>query len=160
MNKPLHTLLGWALLAAASVAAVDAAAMRSGQTPEGLPYAMGGVTYGELRALHGERQKYSLWLVTAVARSGAYLADVKTVIRGADGRVVFDGVLDGPWLFIDLPRGRYAIEATFEGEMQRRMTTIHAGDHHQVFFYFDTGEDVGPGPRGPFEGNPFDGSRH
>ena len=47
---------------------------------------------------------------------------------------------------IDLPLGKYNIEAKLDGQSQQRQTTIHPGDHHQAIFYFGTtkGSKVSP----------------
>jgi len=56
-----------------------------------------------------------------------------------------DRRLDGPWLFMDLPLGRYEVEAQFGDVVQRPEVTVHAGDHHKLVFYFDV-PDNGAGP--------------
>jgi hypothetical protein len=38
-------------------------------------------------------------------------------------------------------------------------TTIHRGDHHQLCFHFDTGDEVGEENRSPFDGNPYNGRK-
>jgi hypothetical protein len=121
-----------------------------------MAYASGGVSIEELRAMHQRREGFSLWVITA-ARSGAHLANARVTIRDASQRVVFDGRLDGPWLFIDLPLGRYEVAATVGGQTQTRWSTIHPEDRHQVFFYFDTGDLVSPDVPQQFPGNPYGG---
>jgi hypothetical protein len=143
-----------ALAIAAALAAGAAQAVDRGQTPFGVAYVSGGVSIEELRALHERREGFSLWVITA-ARSGAHLADVRVTIRDENKRAVFDGRLDGPWLFIDLPLGRYEVAATAGGQTQTRVSTIHPADRHQVFFYFDTGDLVSPDARRQFPGNPY-----
>lgn len=149
----------WTLACAAMALAVSAWPMQNGRTPQGLPYVSGGASDEELAVLHGGRERYSLWVITAALRTGAHLADVRVSIRDAKKQLVFDGRLDGPWLFIDLPLGRYDIEASFNSETQKRATTIHRGDHHQAFFYFNTGDIVSPERVPPFERNPYDGTK-
>jgi hypothetical protein len=134
---------------------VGAWPIQAGKTAQGWVYASGGVSHEELAALHAKRDSYSLWVITAAMKSGAYQADVRVTIRDAKQRLVFDRRLDGPWLFIDLPLGRYEVEAELNGEAHKRKTTIHSGDHHQVFFYFDVPDIVSPEDRRPFEGNPY-----
>jgi hypothetical protein len=99
-------------------------------------------------------------VITAALRTGAHLADVRVSIRDAKKQLVFDGRLEGPWLFIDLPLGRYDIEASYNNETQKRATTIHRGDHHQAFFYFNTGDIVSPEHVPPFERNPYGGTKN
>ncbi|MDE2300189.1 MAG: hypothetical protein KGK18_18730, partial [Burkholderiales bacterium] len=103
-----------------------------------------GVGSDELRALHAQREQYSLWVVTAARPSGAYLADVLVKVFDAKHEVVFDRRLAGPWLFIELPPGRYEVQATHKAETQTKVTTIHPGDHHQMLFYFDVAAQVLP----------------
>jgi hypothetical protein len=94
--------------------------------------------------MESEKGKYSLWIITAARTSGAHLADVNVTIVNAKGEQVFERRLEGPWLMIDLPLGRYEIRARVGQEQKSRATTIHAGDHHQVVFHFDVEGDVLP----------------
>jgi hypothetical protein len=109
----------------------------------------GGVSSEEQAVLYAQRQHFSLWVITAAKKSGAYLADVRVKVTDTQRRVVLDAPLDGPWLFVDLPVGRYVIAAQLNGQTQQHVTTIHPGDHHQAFFYFDVDADVLPGPQSP-----------
>jgi hypothetical protein len=159
MKNRIYSIARSTLLLICAACAAAAWSMQSGRTPQGLAYASGGVSDEELVALHAKRDAYSFWVVTAALTSGAHLAEVSIKIRDASQRTVFSGQLDGPWLFIDLPLGRYEVEAALAGQIQKRFTTIHRGDRHQMFFYFNTGDNVAPAPRGPFETNPYDGQR-
>ena len=148
-----------AMLLTLALTAVSAAAMQSGTTPQGAAYVSGGISHQDLRALHERRNEFNLWVVTAAAKSGAYLADVLVTIRDSKKQVVFNRRLEGPWLFINLPLGTYQVEAALDGKAQTRTTTIHRGDLHQAFFYFDTGDTVGEENSKPFENNPYDGKK-
>lgn len=136
-----------------------AQAIQQGATAQGHRYAFGGVSDEELASLHAQRERFSLWVITAAKKSGAYLADVRVKVTDAQQRVVFDMALDGPWLLIDLPLGRYVVEARLNGETQQQVTTIHPGDHHQVFFYFGVDADVSPKPMPAPPSSPFDSKR-
>jgi len=129
-----------------------AQAIERGTSATGVAYASGGTSHEELDVLRAERPNYSFWLTTAARRSGAHLAGVRVRITEADGGMrVLEHVMDGPWLFADLPLGRYEVEAillderTGRLEIQRGTTAIHAGDHHQMLLYFSTGDEVGDG---------------
>jgi hypothetical protein len=137
----------------------SALATQSGKTAQGVDYLSGGVSHEELRTLHERRNAYSLWVITAASKSGSHLTDVLVTVRDSAHRVVYSGPPDGPWLFINLPLGRYQVEAALNGKAQQRTTTIHRGDHHQVFFYFDTGDEVSEENRPPFDGNPYSGQK-
>ena len=131
--------VGIALLVAAGFLSV-ASGMQQATTAQGQKYASGGVSQDDRAEMQTQRDQYSLWVLTAASKSGAYLSNVRVVITDQQKKVVFDAPLDGPWLFINLPLGRYTIEATHMNETQRRVTTIHPGDHHQAIFYFETGD--------------------
>jgi hypothetical protein len=116
--------------------------------------------------LHAQRQNYSFWLTTAALKSGAHLADVSvriTPLRGTDP--VLNHTTGGPWLFAALPPGRYQVEASFKPaperptQVRRGLTTIHAGDHHQMVQYFDTADEVGVESQPALPGNPYNGAR-
>jgi hypothetical protein len=144
------------ILAVAALALTGLAwSVETGSTAQGRPYVSGGVSNEELQDLHAAREKFSLWVITAARRSGAYLSDVQVNVKDAKRRIVFDGRLDGPWLFVDLPLGRYDIEATFEAETQKKTTTIHAGDHHQALFYFNVAAEVSPEGEKPVPANVY-----
>jgi hypothetical protein len=159
MKTQMQRAVRLACLALALGCAPAAQAVRSGTTASGVPYVSGGVSQGERVELHARRDVYSLWVTTAALRTGAFLAEVRVVVRDSHRSVVLDDRLDGPWLFVDLPTGRYEVEASLGDESQKRTTTIHPGDHHQILFYFATGDEVSPEQEATFPGNPYDGKR-
>jgi hypothetical protein len=136
--------LALGLLAGAGPAAWAAT---RGLTPWGMAFATGGVTSDERESLRADYADRRLWVVTAVRGSGEYLSDARVVVRELhDGqRALFERRLDGPWLFMDLPLGRYEVEVRFGDAVQRREVTVRAGDHHKLVFYFDV-PDNGAGP--------------
>ena len=140
------TKLTRSLVLVALAVAGSANATQSGMTPSGRSYLSGGVSDEERESLQAQRARYSLWIVTALRKTGEYLSAVRLKITDANRKVVFDAALDGPWLLIDLPLGKYSIEAQLDGQSQQRQTTIHPGDHHQAIFYFGTtkGSKVSP----------------
>ncbi|MBX3605700.1 MAG: carboxypeptidase regulatory-like domain-containing protein [Piscinibacter sp.] len=132
-----------ALLLGQGLAADEALALKRGKTDEGIAWVSGGVGLDEVERLRTDREFYSFWLTTAALKSGAFLADVRVrILEAQSQRVVLEQVLDGPWLFADLPAGRYEIEAIHQPagrarlEIQRGVTQIHAGDRHQMVLYF------------------------
>lgn len=134
-----------AVACAATMAALmtdSALAITSGKTGLGGAYVSGGIGQGEIASLEAQRDKYSLWVITAAKVSGAYLADVQVKIRDKDGKLALDHRLEGPWLLVDLPLGRFEVEASYAGQTSRKTTTIHAGDRHQMVFYFDLPADA------------------
>ena len=152
--------LGIATLFLASVGLVHpglVAAQTRGKTVAGSTYVTGGVTVAELRKLDGEKDNYSLWITTAAKESGAYLSDVKLKITGAKKQVVLDTTMIGPWLMVDLPAGKYTVEAGFKDQTQKRTTHIRAGEHEQMIMYFESPAEVSPDWVSPFKDSPYSG---
>lgn len=150
MNQPARmTPLGRrsiaVLAAAASIAvASPSLASTSGKTAQGWAFLDGGIGQTETETMESERGQYSLWIMTAGRTSGAHLADVDVAIVNDKGEQVFERRLQGPWLMIDLPLGRYEVRSRYGQESQSRITTIHPGDHHQIVFYFNVAVEVLP----------------
>ena len=133
----------------ASRPAGDAIAATEGKTAQGEAYVSGGVSLGEREALDARRANFSLWVATAAKASGSYLADVSVTITDDAGNPVLETQLDGPWLLVNLKHGRYTVEARFDSKIQRKTTTVHKNDHHEMLFYFDA--QVETLPRGARE---------
>ena len=116
----------------------------------GLPYVSGGIGSSEQAELYKERDSYNLWLTTVAKGSGAYLAAVR--VRILDRRTqqpVLEHTLDGPWLFVELPAGRYEIEASYRESPEKaeqtlkRALTLQPRAHRQLVLRFDVNDQVG-----------------
>lgn len=147
MNRMVKNLaralcVGWLVTFSVASAAVD-----RGILPQSGAFVVGGIGQEEIAQLNAERNNYSFWAITAVKGSGEHLADVRMQISDRSKRVVFDLVLSGPWLLIDLPPGIYEVEATYNGETHAKTTTIRAGGHHQAVFYFNVPHEAPSGAK-------------
>jgi len=116
--------------------------MVRGTTELGQPFVTGGVGADEIDTLNREKAQYALAILTAAKGSGAFLADVHIRITDAKSKQVLDSVMDGPWLLVDLPAGRYLVEAVLNSRVQKSVVTLGAGDHRQTAFYFDVPGEV------------------
>lgn len=152
------TPLSAILVATLALTALPADAQPSrGRTSDGIAFAAGGISVSEQQDLERHKDRFSLWVTTAARKSGAYLADVQVKISDGAGKVLFNAPLPGPWLFIDLPPGRYTVEATHRGKPQTRSTQIRTGDRHQMVFHFDDPAQVSPEREKPFKASPYGG---
>ena len=86
-------------------------------------YISGGVSEEARDNLQAMRQDFNLKLVLAT-RSGAYLSDVDVVVSDAQGQRLLDARSEGPWFFARLPSGRYTVEASANGTLQRKSVNI------------------------------------
>ncbi len=134
MRKPAIQLsIGMLVL----LLAAPVAPMSDGKTAQGEPYVTGGIGAGELEDLEKQRHRFSLRVLTAAKGSGAYLADVLITITDAAGKTVLSTNADGPWLYVNLKLGDYKVTAMYKAQIKHQATKIHAGDRHEIFFYFD-----------------------
>jgi len=85
----------------------------------GIAYVTGGVGQDEATALRRLAPGYSM-RGTFTTASGEYLSGVAVQIFGSDGKVVFAGTSDGPYLFARLPSGHYRVIATFDSVERTR----------------------------------------
>lgn len=108
-----------------------------------------GARQGDVRVLHGgigaedraamqsQAADYNLQLTFAVKGSGAYLSDVKVVIRDARGNAVLDTVASGPWLFARLPQGEFTVAASVMDQTLTQRLSVPAAGRRDWVFRFD-----------------------
>lgn len=126
------------LLACAGAAiAFGAQAQAAGAVPamrgEGSArYVCGGIGSDESTAMRAAMKDHPLSLLFARA-DGAYLADVAVTIRSASGREALALRADGPVCLVDLPAGRYTVEAVAGGASKRQDVTLGSGPRSADF---------------------------
>lgn len=134
--------VGVAALAAAWLAAPARAEVERGTTMDGHAFLEGGIGQDEVRTLEGERGNYALTVITAERRHGEYLSDVHLRIMDARGTPVLDRTLTGPLLLVDLPPGRYTLEAAYRDAVRRSAVTLHPNEHRRLVIGFDVPADA------------------
>ncbi|MBL8344924.1 MAG: hypothetical protein JNN03_05750 [Rubrivivax sp.] len=143
MSRTLHR---WA---AATAAGLTFAGAAFAANPPPIPVRSGGVSVDEFAELNRQASEYSLKLILAAKRSGAYLADVDVVVRSLPSRnVVLEHRSEGPLVLAALPPGRYEVIASY-GQVRpgaptshTRVVTISPSGLAQMVMYFDTGDEV------------------
>lgn len=107
----------------------------------GISYIGGGVGVAERAALEQWAKDYTLRIEMA-RKSGEYLGDMQVRVFNAMGETVLEAPSDGPLFYVQLPDGRYAVEAgpldspapsTVGLSPQIREVTITAGRQARVF---------------------------
>jgi hypothetical protein len=87
----------------------------------GIPYMSGGVGEQERLCLAPMEKDYNLKMVFSL-NSKQYLANETVTIHDMQGREVFLGRVDGPWLFVRLPSGDCKVTVSSE---DRKSETRH-----------------------------------
>lgn len=123
-----------------------AQALERGTTAQQRAYVSGGVGAQEQAELEAMQRRFTLWVLTVDARSGAWLSDAAVELRAADGAVVLATQMAGPYLLVDLAPGRYQLIVTVAGQTRAQPVHVAAGGVRRVVLRFDTGADVLPAP--------------
>lgn len=117
-------MLGLIFLNAQSILAyqADGISIEQGKS-NGVPFMTGGVGLNERAVMKNMAGHYNVRLVFATI-SGAYLTDVKVVIHDGNNRTLIDKESNGPWFFVDLPKGRYSVTAIHSGTKETREAAL------------------------------------
>lgn len=111
-------LLGvWSILFILSIGLGEEEFLKRGRS-EGIPFLSGGVGIRERELLNEMGKGYSLKMVFSNKR-GEYLTDIVVRVLDSREKVILTTVSNGPWLFIDLPEGVYALEASFMADRKK-----------------------------------------
>ncbi|WP_077000243.1 hypothetical protein [Variovorax sp. KK3] len=95
-------------------------------------YACGGIGSDESTAMRAAMKDHPLALLFARA-GGEYLANVDVRIKGANGDTALAMRASGPVCLVDLPAGRYTVEATTEGMTKTHNVTVGRGSQTADF---------------------------
>ena len=96
-------------------------------------YVSGGVTQDEAQAMQSLAPQYNLRAVF-IAHTGQYLADIPVSIKNERGDVVFDGISEGPMLWVSVPPGKYVVTA--QHSTQSLAQRIEVGRQTGAAHYF------------------------
>jgi len=119
-----------AMLSAPALAA-DEVIVRGGN---GISHVSGGVGVDSIERLAAIAGQFNLKLVFALD-SGSYLSGVEVSIMDAAGKKTLLAVTtEGPWLLVNLPKGRYRVVATLADTPVRRDVLIGAARLQTVDF--------------------------
>ena len=113
----------------------------------------GGVGNDERRELAAAAQDASLTLQFSLAGRGNYIADVDVTVTPANGNA-FSARTDGPICYVQLPPGRYKVEASYNGTRRSANATVPAkgGKRVRIAMSFPAAAaDIDPAPVSPEE---------
>ena len=105
-------------------------------TPSGIEYITGGIGDEENDKMNAVRKDYDVHMTFAHPKTGSYISGVKVTIKNDKNVIVLDRVLSGPHFFINLEKGKYIIEASFEGNSQIKTISTYDGHAKNLVYYF------------------------
>ena len=109
------------------------------QYSQGISYITGGVGEGETVAILAEAKQWPLLLEMSQIENGrgVWIFGATIKIMGiAKKQIVFDAQADGPYMLVNLAPGDYAIEAIYEGVMQKRAVSIKADSSQKIALFW------------------------
>ncbi|GAA4358075.1 hypothetical protein GCM10023165_52670 [Variovorax defluvii] len=95
-------------------------------------FACGGIGSDESGAMRAAMKDHPLSLLFARA-TGEYLANVDVTIKAAGGDTALAMRASGPVCLVDLPAGRYTVEASTEGMTKSHTVTVGRGSQTADF---------------------------
>ena len=103
-----------------------------------ISYVSGGVCSEEVNFMKGIAQHFPLEIVLVQQVDGKeiYIADVNISLHNAQQEEVLYVVTDGPFLFVNLPDGKYTITATYHDIQQTKQVNI-TKKHSRVVMLWD-----------------------
>lgn len=96
------------------------------QYSQGIAYISGGVGEEESQAILAEAKQWPVLLELSQLENGrgVWIFGAKIKILNANNQVVFDAQADGPYMLINLPKGDYQLEGTYEEKVQKRSLAV------------------------------------
>ncbi|GAA6118702.1 carboxypeptidase regulatory-like domain-containing protein [Acidovorax sp. FG27] len=106
----------------------ESSAMPAAKRHGALEYSCGGIGIDESTAMRAAMKDHPLSLLFA-ASGGAYEADVQVAIQpeGANAGQPMRFTANGPICLVNLPAGKYAVEASAAGQTKRQSVTVGMG---------------------------------
>lgn len=129
-------LLMVAMCAAAYAGAQSENALPAARTVAGVKYVQGGVGKDESQAMLKEAGRYPLSVVFSGGKSNNYVADVDIRVRDAAGKTVLQTNSEGPIMLIDLPAGKYLIDAEYRDKTLTQRVELTAKRPARLDFHW------------------------
>lgn len=141
MLRSTTTFLAIAALCAAPYAAAQPeSALPEMHTQAGVKYMDGGVGKDESTAMLRESKNFPLALVFSGGKANNYVADVDIRVRDAAGKTVLQTNSDGPIMLVDLPAGKYIVDAQYRGETLTRGIQLSGKGSSRVDFHWSAAD--------------------
>lgn len=123
----------------ALISSLSLAQIPETQYSQGISYITGGVGEGETLSILAEAKQWPLLLEMSQIENGRgvwiFGATIK-IMSSAKKQIVFDAQAEGPYMLVNLVPGDYAIEATYEGVMQKKTLSVKADSSQKISLFW------------------------
>ena len=122
--------------AAGAALSADTASLPPVQMQGVVSYITGGIGEDEAAAFKHAATAYPLEMlfVQKAQPKDEFLADVRVSVRDRSGNTLLETTAEGPFLLVNLPAGKYRIEAEIRGEPKHQTVEIRSGRHQRAVF--------------------------
>ena len=105
---------------------------------QGISYITGGVGEGETVAILAEAKQWPLLLEMSQIENGrgVWIFGATIKILNLSKQTIFNAQADGPYMLVNLVPGDYAIEATYEGVMQKKTLSVKADSSQKISLFW------------------------
>lgn len=135
ISKPLIASGVALAFALPAYAESEAVALPPVQSMNGIKYVEGGIGKDEALAMHKEGRGYPLNLVFSAGPRNHFVSDVRVLIKDG-GKTIFEDVAEGPIYLVDLPNGKYSVEAQFRGKTVKQTAQVHGKQPVRLDFHW------------------------
>lgn len=125
------------MLQAASLEPIDSAGVQVQQQQQnGISYLSGGIGVDESKAIQ-QSHGYNLHMTFSVGVENKYIPDVDVVISRSPSQTVLNLTQAGPLVYVQLPPGKYTVQATRNGVTRHDTTDVGSGTARNLVFHWD-----------------------
>ncbi len=109
-------------------------------------FVSGGIGKDESEAMLQARSSWPLTLqltqsTQAAGSTAEYISDVQIIIKDVLGNIVLDTTADGPYLLVNLPAGKYSLDATYNSITLHRNISLQKGSGKKVTLVWPAAKD-------------------
>lgn len=117
-------------------------AMPTAETVGEVTFVSGGIGKLEAKAMRDSAKDYALEIVFVqkFKQHEEFIADVTVEIEDTQKNIVLTTVAEGPYLFVNLPQGKYVVNAEFNGVSKHQYVRVNTKKHQKLVFWWPIAE--------------------
>ena len=127
-----------ALCAVPFAAAQSENALPAAQSQGGVKYVQGGIGKDESTAMLQAAKGYPLSIVFSSGKTNNYVAAIDVRVRDAAGKTVLQARSEGPIMLVDLPAGKYVVDAQYRDKTLTQRTELAPKRSTRLDFHWPT----------------------
>jgi len=118
----------------------SASALPAAQSQAGVKYVQGGIGKDESEAMLRESKNYPLALIFSGGKRNSYLGNIDIRVRDGAGKTVLQTTAQGPIMLVDLPAGRYVVDARYRDKTVTQKIELSGKGSKRVDFHWKEAE--------------------